>query len=95
MADDYSRNEETTFGVTREACNIATVRKKTEIRTPRVVAEVDSAAIRPPELIDAIAAVTMDQNVDVPINAYCLGALWGKLEAPNPVRAPRKADTRL
>ena len=94
MIEDYARNEETTWGVMRDACNLDKVRGETEIPTPHIVEEVDREARRLPELIAALAAVALDQNVDVQLNAYCPGALWKKLASPNTVRAP-KADTGL
>ena len=89
MIEDYARNEETTWGVMRDACNLDKVRGETEIPTPHIVEEVDREARRLPELIAALAAVALDQNVDVQLNAYCLGALWGKLASQNPVRSPQ------
>ena len=94
MIDDYARNEGTTWDVMREACNLDKVRKQTAIATPHIGGEVDREAMRLLELSDALAAVALGRNVDVQLNAGCLGALW-KSWHRRTLLDPHKADTGL
>ena len=69
------------------ACNMGKIDPPTSIDRPVILDESEKRAQRLCELSDALAAVALELDADVQRSSPIVGALWGKMDAPNPVDA--------